>query len=72
MKFGWLKAFALGCVFPLVIALNACGDDSSTFSTTEKFPTEVKNLEELEELKCDKSIIGEKSSRGEQKLPVRV
>ena len=60
MKFGWLKAFALGCVFPLVIALNACGDDSSTFSPTEKFPTEVKNLEELEELKCDMSIIGEK------------
>ena len=62
MKIGLLKAFALGCVFPLAVALNACDGDSSTFSPTGKLPTEVKNLKELEELKCDMSIIGEKVS----------
>jgi uncharacterized protein (TIGR02145 family) len=62
MKFGLLKAFALGCVLLLAVTLNACDGDSATFSPTEKLPTEVKNLKELEELKCDMSIIGEKVS----------
>lgn len=41
MKYGLLKAFALGCVFPLTIALNACDDDSSTSSPAEQLSTEV-------------------------------
>ncbi len=32
MKFGLLKAFALGSVIPLAVALNACGDDSNSTS----------------------------------------
>ena len=43
-----------------LFAFNACGDDSSTSSPAAKLPTEVKDLKELEEHKCDMSVIGEK------------
>ena len=43
-----------------LFAFNACDDDSSTSSPTAKLPTEVKDLKELEEHKCDMSVIGEK------------
>ncbi|MCQ2097155.1 MAG: hypothetical protein MJY87_04325, partial [Fibrobacter sp.] len=60
MKFGLLKVFALVSVVPFAVVLNACGDDSSTSSPAAKLPTEVKDLKELEEHKCDMSVIGEK------------
>ncbi len=61
MKFGLLKVFALVSIVPLAVALNACGDDSSSSSSpTGKLPTEVKDLKELEEHKCDMGVIGEK------------
>ena len=60
MKYGLFKIFALVSVVPLAVALNACGDDSSTSSPTGKLPTEVKDLKELEEHKCGMSVIGEK------------
>ena len=60
MKFGLLNVLALVSVVPLAVALNACGDDSSTSSPAAKLPTEVKDLKELEEHKCDMSVIGEK------------
>ena len=60
MKFGLLNVLALVSVIPLAVALNACSDDSSTSSPATKLPTEVKDLKELEEHKCDMSVIGEK------------
>ena len=60
MKFGLLNVLALVSVIPLAVALNACSDDSSTSSLATKLPTEVKDLKELEEHKCDMSVIGEK------------
>ena len=60
MKFGLLNVLALVSVIPLAVAFNACSDDSSTSSPATKLPTEVKDLKELEEHKCDMSVIGEK------------
>ena len=56
-----IKKFGLVSVVAFAMcAFIACGDDSSTSSPTAKLPTEVKDLKELEEHKCDMSVIGEK------------
>ena len=47
----WILAFAL------TMALVACGDDKG--SSPEGLPDEVANMDELEEFKCDDSVIGE-------------
>ncbi|MCQ2097154.1 MAG: hypothetical protein MJY87_04320, partial [Fibrobacter sp.] len=54
------KIGLMGAVAFALFAFNACGDDSSTSSPAAKLPTEVKDLKELEERKCDMSVIGEK------------
>lgn len=43
-----------------LFAFNACGDDNSTSSPAARLPTEVKDLKELDNHKCDMGIIGEK------------
>ena len=47
----WILAFAF------TIAFVACGDDKG--SSPEGLPDEVANMDELEEYKCDDSVIGE-------------
>lgn len=60
MKFGLLKAFALGCVVPLAVVLNACGDDSSTSGSSDGsnrggIPDTVETFMELSDYDCGKS-----------------
>lgn len=60
MKFGLLKVFALGSVVPLAVALNACGDDSSTSGSSDGgnrggIPDTVETFMELSDYDCGKS-----------------
>ena len=61
MKFGLLKSFAFGCIVPLAVALNACGDDSSTSGSSDGgnrggIPDTVQTMNELlSDIPCGKS-----------------
>ena len=61
MKFGLLKSFAFGCIVPLPVALNACGDDSSTSGSSDGgnrggIPDTVQTMNELlSDIPCGKS-----------------
>lgn len=60
MKFGLLKTFAFGSVIPLAVALNACGDDSSTSGSSDGsnrggIPDTVETFMELSDYDCGKS-----------------
>ncbi len=61
MKFGLLKVFVLGSVVPLAVALNACGDDSSTSGPSDGgnrggIPDTVQTMNELlSDIPCGKS-----------------
>lgn len=60
MKFGLLKVFALGGVVPLAVALNACGDDSSTSGSSDGvnrggIPDTIETFMELSDYDCGKS-----------------
>lgn len=60
MKFGLLKVFALGSIVPLAVALNACGDDSSTSGSSDGgnrggIPDTVETFMELSDYDCGKS-----------------
>ncbi|MCQ2099952.1 MAG: fibrobacter succinogenes major paralogous domain-containing protein [Fibrobacter sp.] len=63
MKFGLLKVFVLGSVVPLAVALNACGDDSSSTSGPVNndgyrggIPDTVETFVELSNYDCGKSL----------------
>lgn len=60
MKFSLLKVFAFGSVVPLAVALNACGDDSSTSGSSDGgnrggIPDTVETFMELSDYDCGKS-----------------
>ncbi|PWJ53387.1 MULTISPECIES: fibrobacter succinogenes major paralogous domain-containing protein [unclassified Fibrobacter] len=60
MKFGLLKVFALVSIVPLAVALNACGDDSSTSGSSDGsnrggIPDTVETFMELSDYDCGKS-----------------